>query len=91
MTPDAPRCGGCLHAKLRAVDSVTCFHPDAPWMGATLSRFDHCERHEPKVIRVPMVTEGVGYKRGEINANGEIEITRVEARPDGLSDAGRDA
>ena len=53
MTPDpAPRCRSCISAKLRSADSVTCFHPDAPWTGATLSAFDHCERFAPRVIRV---------------------------------------
>lgn len=53
MTPaDAPRCGGCLFGKLRAADSVTCYRETAPWYGATLSRFDHCDEHQPKVIMV---------------------------------------
>lgn len=49
---DAPRCGNCLFGKLRAVDAVTCFNEALPYYGATLSRFDHCERHEPRVIVV---------------------------------------
>lgn len=48
-------CCKCLHFKTRTHDSGTCWCPDVPWHGATLSVADTCDQWTAKVIKVEPV------------------------------------
>lgn len=63
MTLTEKICRRCLHAKLRAADSVTCWNPLNLWHGATLSAFDTCEHFSPKVVRVDGCDQAAGTER----------------------------